>query len=130
MLAKHFIEKYNQKHKKKVGGISRAALRCLEAYPFSGNVRELENEMERAVAMADDGERIEVEHLSAKITQHPQAAAGQADTRGTLKEKVENLEKSLLKEMIEVHKGNKTKMAQALGMSRYGLMKKMQRYGL
>ena len=130
MLARHFIQKYNKKHKRNISGVSREALRCLEAYPFAGNVRELENEMERAVAMADDGGRIESAHLSAKITRDPQAAVKRAETRGTLKEKVENLEKSLLKQMIEEHKGNKTQIAKALGMSRYGLTKKMQRYGL
>jgi len=130
MLARHFIQKYNQKHKRNISGVSREALHCLEAYAFAGNVRELENEIERAVAMADDGGRIETAHLSAKITRGPQAAINRLDTRGTLKEKVENLEKSLLKQMIDEHKGNKTQIAKALGMSRYGLIKKMQRYGL
>jgi Nif-specific regulatory protein len=130
ILVNHFIKKYNQKHKRNVNGVSRETLRCLEAYPFTGNVRELENEMERAVAMADDGKRIEVAHLSAKITKGQEPADSQLDPRGTLKEKVENLEKSLLREMIDEHNGNKTRIAKALGLSRYGLTKKMQRYGL
>ena len=130
ILVNHFIQKFNQKHHRNVKGISGETLRFLEAYPFTGNVRELENEMERAVAMAEDGRRIETAHLTSKITKTQKALVSRTETPGTLKEKVENLEKSLLKQMIDEHQGNKTKIAKALGLSRYGLMKKMQRYGL
>jgi hypothetical protein len=50
-----------------VPSISAEALHCLRAYPFPGNVRELENEVERALALADDGRPIGAEHLSDRI---------------------------------------------------------------
>ena len=50
--------------------------------------------------------------------------------QGTLKQMVETLEKSVLSETIKNQKGNKTRIAEALGLSRNGLMKKLKRYGL
>ena len=127
ILANHFIKKYIQNTKKSVKGLSREALQCLEAYRFPGNVRELENEIERAIAMAEDGELIEVSHLSGKIRN---MACSGLKIQGTLKQMVETLEKSVLSQTLEKHGSKKTKVAKELGLSRYGLMKKMQRYGL
>ena len=127
ILANHFIKKYIQSTKKSVKGLSREALECLEAYHFPGNVRELENEIERAIAMAEDGELIEVSHLSEKIRN---TACSGLKIQGTLKQMVETLEKSVLLQTLERHGGKKTRVAKELGLSRYGLAKKMQRYGL
>ena len=57
-LADHFLRKYRTRARRAVPGISPEALRFLRAYPFPGNVRELENEIERAVVLADDGEPV------------------------------------------------------------------------
>lgn len=130
ILAKYFMEKFTKKANKAILGISLPALRCLEAYPFPGNVRELENEMERAVTMARNGDFIEPQHLSEKI--HNQAALvfSVIDNKGSLKQMVASLERSILSETLKNHGGNKTKVAKALGLSRNGLMKKIKRYGL
>ncbi|UCG11689.1 MAG: sigma 54-interacting transcriptional regulator [Deltaproteobacteria bacterium] len=129
MLATHFIQKYSQRSNKSIKGIRQNAIRCLEAYPFPGNVRELENEIERAMAMAQDGEFIELSNLSDKIRSKTGEACIGLTAQGTLKEMVETLEKSVLSQMLEEHRGNKSKIAAELGLSRYGLRKKMQRYG-
>jgi transcriptional regulator with GAF, ATPase, and Fis domain len=130
ILVKHFINKYDEKTKKGIQGVSPEVLQCLEAYPFPGNVRELENELERAVAMAEPGERIQVENLSEKMQTKSAPLYSGMGAQGTLKQMVEKLEKSVLIETIKNQKGNKTRAAKELGMSRYGLTKKMQRYGL
>jgi transcriptional regulator with PAS, ATPase and Fis domain len=93
-------------------------------------VRELENEIERAIAMAEDGKQIEVFNISAKIRAKHEAAFPRAKLQGTLKEMVETLEKSVLTQLLEKHGGNKTRVAKESGLSRYGLLKKMQRYGM
>ena len=130
VLANHFIKKYNKKHKKAIKGIHRKAMDCLEAHPFTGNVRELENEIERAIAMAEDGKPIEASHLSEKMRKYFETDHHPVNIQGSLKQTVETLEKSILSEMLETHQGNKSRAAKALGLSRFGLTKKIQRYGI
>ncbi len=71
LLANHFAKKYSQKIDSSPKGLSPEALHCLEAYPFPGNVRELENEIERAVALAQDVGLIEPLHLTEKNETSP-----------------------------------------------------------
>ena len=93
-------------------------------------MRELENEIERAVAMVTEGSLIELSNLSAKIRTTPASGIQGVTRRHSLKEMVETLEKSVLVERLREHQGNKTRVAEELGLSRNGLMKKMRRYGL
>jgi transcriptional regulator with GAF, ATPase, and Fis domain len=130
LLANHFLKKYTENSARSVKSISQEASRCLASYPFPGNVRELENEIERAIAMAEGAKTIEALHLSEKIRSHTELACHGTQFQGTLKEMVETLEKSVLSRSLQKNGGNKSRMAKELGLSRYGLMKKMQRYGL
>ena len=130
VLANHFVRKVKKKTKKPVKGLSRDALNALSAYSFPGNVRELENEIERAMAMVIDSNFIELFNLSDKITDGSVTEISGFRSQGSLKEMVEALEKSVLVEKLQEHNGNKTRVAKELGLSRNGLMKKMQRYGL
>ena len=130
VLANHFVAKFKKKTKKPLKGLSQEALDALVAYPFPGNVRELENEIERAVAMVTDGNLIELSNLSDKIRDTLAIGIRGVQLRHSLKEMVETLEKSVLVEKLREHQGNKTRVAKELGLSRNGLMKKMQRYGL
>jgi len=130
LLANHFVRKFSKKSKKSIKGVSKEALECLITYPFPGNVRELENEIERAVAMSADGNLIEVSNLSDKIRSRLVTEPPWVKLQGSLKEMVEELEKSVLIRILEKHGGNKTNVAKELGLSRNGLMKKMKRYGL
>jgi transcriptional regulator with PAS, ATPase and Fis domain len=128
ILAQHFITKFSRKTKKPLKGLTPAAVQCLTSYPFPGNIRELENEIKRAIAMAEEGQHIEVCHLSQKL--HREAGApAEFKLEGTLKQMVEALEKRVLSQMLEKHQGNKSKIAKELGLSRYGLTMKMGRYG-
>jgi Nif-specific regulatory protein len=129
VLANHFIRKYNKKTKKSVVGFSQRAMDCLSSYPFPGNVRELENEIERAMAMVTDNNQIEISNLSDKMRDDSVRETHGVTLRGSLKEMVETLEKSVILEKLRAHEGNKTRVAKELGLSRNGLMKKMQRYG-
>jgi transcriptional regulator with GAF, ATPase, and Fis domain len=105
-----------------------AALARLAAYRWPGNVRELENEVTRAYALS--GERITTADLSPAI-----AASGDADAAVAtdfdsllLKPRVERLERSLLREALGRSGNNQTKAAELLGLSRFGLQKKLKRY--
>jgi two-component system response regulator HupR/HoxA len=101
-------------------------------YDFPGNVRELENEIERAATMANKGDLILPEHLSERISaahdHHTILEDPSLKKRGKLTEMVEDLEKKVIEDALVRHKGNKTKTASELGLSRLGLRKKMVRY--
>lgn len=130
ILADYFIRKYNRKLNKSIKGLSLPAQRSLCAYPFPGNVRELENEIERAVILAEDGEYLRTSHFSEKVSMRSSVPEDELKAGGKLKKIVEDVEKRVLSRTIEEQGGNKTKVAKELGLSRFGLMKKMKRYGL
>lgn len=96
------------------------------AYPWPGNVRELENEIQRALALG--GDLIGDMDLSPQI----RGASGQARLPDDLdlRQHVEILERDLLGRAMDRTRGNQTRAAKLLGLSRYGLLKKLRRYGL
>ncbi|MGV8074922.1 MAG: sigma 54-interacting transcriptional regulator [Syntrophobacteraceae bacterium] len=124
-LADYFVRKFNQKLHKSVKGISVKAIEYLSAYPFPGNLRELENEIARAVAIAENGKCLETDHLSERVTRKAVVNRGKIDLKG----RVRDMEKEMLANVLEKYGGNKTRTAKALGMSRYGLIKKLRRFG-
>ena len=122
LLVEHFVEKHGGG---RVSGVDRAALRRLVAHRWPGNVRQLENEVMRAVVLTDD--LIGEEHLSPEIVEG--AAVDRPDDLD-LKAQVEALERELLGRALERFDFNQTKAAAALGLSRYGLQKKLTRYAM
>ncbi len=104
-----------------------AALARLVAHRWPGNVRELENELTRAYALS--GERITVADLSPAIATPGDASALSPDLDSLLlKPRVERLERSLIREALGRCGNNQTKAAEMLGLSRFGLQKKLKRY--
>ena len=121
-LADYLLRLYRQRARRAVPSISAEALRCLRAYPFPGNVRELENEIERAVALADDGRPIGAEHLSDRIRQ-----AGEAPgSSPTLNEAIEQLKCRMIDDALR-ECGSKTRAAERLGLSRQSLQQMLRR---
>jgi serine/threonine-protein kinase PknK len=100
------------------------AMGLLTAHAWPGNVRELVNEIRRACALAEG--TITPAALSDDVRD---SGSGSDDDR-PLKEAVEDLERRWIKEALRATKGNKTRAAERLGLSRLGLRKKMERYGL
>jgi transcriptional regulator with GAF, ATPase, and Fis domain len=108
--------------------LTKAALARLCGYDWPGNVRELENELARASALGDSV--IDVDDLSARVAR---ATPRQRTTRGDdlrIKPQVESLERTLVESAMERTNGNQTAAAKLLGLSRYGLQKKLKRYGI
>ncbi|MCL4730020.1 MAG: sigma 54-interacting transcriptional regulator [Planctomycetes bacterium] len=108
--------------------MDRGVLRAMINYHWPGNVRELENEVKRMVALSD-GKKVEAAQLSPQLRQvaEEESLAGES---GNLKDVVEGIEKRKILEAIERTKGNKSRAAELLGLSRLGLRKKMERYGI
>ncbi|HME91891.1 MAG TPA: sigma-54 dependent transcriptional regulator [Myxococcaceae bacterium] len=143
MLAQHFIEKYNRKLNKKFEGISEEALTLLKAYPWPGNIRELENLMERVLLFAD-GPTISAKDLPDNIrlsAAQPAVAApaqavsldaapGETGLKDIVKMKSAELEKDLIAKALEETGGNVTRAAKLLQISRKSLQTKMKEFGL
>jgi two-component system response regulator HupR/HoxA len=127
LLAQHFLDQLVHRHGKRVCGFTPGAISLLSAYDFPGNVRELENEVERAYALVDTDDYITPELLSEHFAGAPPPPAG---TGGSLRAAVECFEAQMIRDALARHGGNQTRAAVALGLSRRGLIDKLERYGL
>ena len=127
LLAQHFLEHLIRRHGKAVRGFTPEAAALLAAYEFPGNVRELENEVERAFALTDAADYITPELLSERFGSVRPPAPSNA---GSLRTAVERFETQLIREALARHGGNQTRAADELGLSRRGFIDKLQRYGL
>lgn len=134
-LAEFFLQRLGKRDGRNKH-LSRAALDRLLEHHWPGNVRELENEIERVWVLSGDDMLIGEEHLTPTLGQRrPRAAAANASpdfaaNGKTLPEAVEALERHMIAEGLSKAKGNKTKAAEALGISRRNLIRKVQAYGL
>jgi two-component system response regulator HupR/HoxA len=104
------------------------------AFDFPGNVRELENEIRRMVALAKDGEYLTTQNMSpallATLPRKVSTLNGFTPEGATLKDKVESLEKHVVSEVLLRHRWNQSRAANELGLSRVGLANKIKRYDL
>ena len=129
LLAEYFIEKYSLKIGKKILGVSNDALSYLVQLDFPGNVRELENLIERSITLSENDSQITLEHLSIESAPKINISLLTNDNfSGSLKEMTESFEKNHIIEILKKSRGNISKSARILGLSRLGLHKKMQRY--
>jgi serine/threonine-protein kinase PknK len=124
LLVDHLIRKHAPPDRP--AKVTRAALAKLAAYPWPGNVRQLENELRRALVMSDG--TIDVADLSADVVRGGPSVAvsGGLD----LRKRVDALEAELVSEALVKTRGNQTRAAQLLGLSRFGLQKMMKRLGV
>jgi len=115
------------------------AIACLMAYPWHGNIRELRNEIYRAVALTD-GDEVGARAFSSKVLQGQPGTAALNSGRnaaypgmpqsGTLQERLDAIEAVILKETLLRYRWNKTHASKELGLSRVGLRSKLVRFGL
>jgi transcriptional regulator with GAF, ATPase, and Fis domain/tetratricopeptide (TPR) repeat protein len=130
LLVAHFLKKQNNLLKEVSKTIQSEAVSCLMAYGWPGNVRELENEMMRAMAFSSGP--IRTQDLSPHVVSGVDAreSAGKEPDTLKMKSRVERLERHLIREALNQSAGNQTKTAKLLGVSRFGLQKKLHRYGI
>ncbi len=159
LLVEHFIAKFNERLKKSVSGISADALDALVRYPFPGNIRELENTLERAVLLTDNT-ILTLHDLPATIvpvtaavmgtaaaagiagpmgaagnagaTLATAAIAGRAPTslKDIVRQETERVEREMIHKALEQTSGNVTQAARHLRISRKSLQTKMKELGL
>jgi serine/threonine-protein kinase PknK len=121
ILIQHFLKGH-------AGGrrirVARAAVDALAAFAWPGNVRQLENEVRRALVLCDDV--IEVEHLSPEVRDREGSEAARVDGLN-LRRRLDVLEAELVRTALKRTQGNQTRAAELLGVSRFGLQKMMKR---
>ena len=111
--------------KKRVKGITDNSIYLLCRYSWPGNIRELENAIERAMNMVDEGEFITPRHLPEEISGYKE----QYPIR-SLAEVIEETERSTILTCLSMTDGNKSETAKRLGISRTSLYEKMNKYNL
>ena len=123
LLARHFLDQHAARYRKRIGGFDPAAVKALAEHSWPGNVRELDHAVERAVLMAR-GETIGVGDLALR--------GGSDDRRGGSIEEMslEDVEAFLIKKALARYDGNVSRAAEALGLSRSALYRRLQRFGL
>ncbi|MEC7468314.1 MAG: helix-turn-helix domain-containing protein, partial [Pseudomonadota bacterium] len=134
VLANNFLQNAMHQFDKPVKGFSEEAIACMKRYSWPGNVRELQNEVRRMLVMCE-GEWLTADLLNPRVLRAaPDAEDDDIDMfaglEGTLKEKVELLEKRILRETLIRHRWNKSSASLELGLSRVGLRSKLERYEL
>ena len=127
-LAAHFLKRYAEEYRVELPGFAQEALDALATYTWPGNIRELENEIQRLVIQADAGHWIEVTDLSPRLRKVEGTVTRIAPKQGTLKEMMDQVERWLITEALREHGGNKTRTAVTLGITREGLHKKIAKF--
>ncbi|MBL0219251.1 MAG: sigma 54-interacting transcriptional regulator [Myxococcales bacterium] len=129
-LAAHFLKRYSAEYRMELPGFTQDALDALSTYNWPGNIRELENEIQRLVIQAEPGHWIEITDLSPRLRKIEGTVTRIAPKQGTLKEMMDQVERWLITEALREHGNNKTKTAVTLGITREGLHKKLAKFGV
>ena len=126
LLVEHFLHKYNKKAKKNITDLSPQAMKALMDYDWPGNIRELENTIERAVVLLK-GNGIDIEDIG----YHGMMAASSifSSAEGKFKT-LEDVEKEYIRTVLRDHHGNRSKAAKILGIDRKTLWAKIKKHGL
>ena len=127
LLASHFLQQHDATDGQSPAGFTPEAIDALCRYDWPGNVRELQNEVERALVLNPEGGAIGLDALSEKI--RPAAQTTRSWRReGKLKDVISEVEREMIQAAFETCAGNKTRMSEQLGVSRWTLLQKMKDY--
>jgi DNA-binding NtrC family response regulator len=121
LLATHFLTRYSQRYRKPLTGFDPPAMQAVLAYAWPGNVRELDHAIERAVLLSE-GDVVRISDLSLRTTRD-----GAQKLEDLSLEEVESL---LIRKAVDRHGGNISQAAEALGLSRSALYRRLQKYGI
>jgi len=121
LLAIYFLDRYAQRYRKAAKTFDPAALQSLLDYPWPGNVRELDHAVERAVLLSA-GDTVRVSDLGLKIPRE--------STQRLEELSLEEVESLLIRKAVDRYGGNISQAAEALGLSRSALYRRLQKYGI
>jgi two-component system response regulator AtoC len=130
LLVEHFINKYSRELNKPIEAITPDALNCLMNYGWNGNVRELENVIERAIVLTESSQ-IQVENLPAEIeSPREESKLNLLNDELSIKKASRYLEIDLITKALQKTKGNHTHAAKLLEISHRALLYKIKEYGI
>ncbi len=130
LLVKHFIGMYSKENHKKISDITAGAMEILTSHDWPGNIRELENILERAVILDMDGV-IDTDDLpDILVRSTAQYAAAESANSASLKDALKEPEKVYILQIMKEVKWNKKKAAKKLGVNRTTLYNKLKKYNL
>jgi transcriptional regulator with PAS, ATPase and Fis domain len=131
LLTDFFLEKAAEEKGLKKKILTKRALEKIYDFPWPGNIRELQNEIERLVVLAGDEQKLTADMLSPRLLEFGEKNKVQgARVHGKLKDALEELEREMIREGLRRTGWNKSKLAKELGISRAGLIMKVEKYGL
>ncbi len=132
LLASHFLGRFNRLFRKQVQGFSPRAMEVLRRYGWPGNIRELENLIERLVVLASGNELITIKELPAELFERgvPKVLPPGGVAGWTLKDAREAFERRYLLQVLDQTEGNLSRAAQILGIHRNTLMVKLEELGI
>lgn len=131
MLIEHFTKNYARSTNSSVKKPSKSCMEIILNHNWPGNVRELENEIERLCVLAGNDEELDDIFLSQRIRDSASSPKFPGyRTAGKLKDALEDLEKQMIFEGLKRTRFNKSRLAKELGISRAGLIMKVDKYGL
>lgn len=125
-LVDHFLMKYNKRAKKQISSINHDVLKALMEYDWPGNIRELENTIERAVVLSKNDE-IAPEDL---VYHGISSVSSFLNPMGGKYRSLEEIEKEYIRAVLQAHQWNKSHSANILGIDRKTLLSKIKKYGL
>jgi two-component system NtrC family response regulator len=129
-LIDYFLKKYSEENQKSILDISKEARGLLLRYPYPGNVRELENLIERAVILCR-GEMIATQDLPFHLKEEKSETLWESSKKGkSLPESLEEIERDSILRALHQHQGVQTRAAESLGISERVLRYKMKKYGV
>jgi DNA-binding NtrC family response regulator len=142
-LVRHFVDKYNRRLNKRIEGMTDEALSLVQGYAWPGNIRELENLIERTLLFADGpliGAADLPQHLRSPGAATPlpgpaapgtlPVPAGETGLKGIVRQRSAELEKEIITRALEETGGNVTRAAKLLQISRKSLQTKMKEFSL
>ncbi|MDP2166787.1 MAG: sigma-54 dependent transcriptional regulator [Thermodesulfovibrionales bacterium] len=129
LLVEYFIKKYSVDLKTDEKEVSADAMRLMTEYGWKGNVRELENTIERAIILCE-GKTVTPEHISLNLSLQPKKGHTSGSLEDTAKEAQRAAEEKRIKETLETTGGNKSRAAEMLKVSYKTLLTKIKDYGI
>jgi two-component system response regulator HydG/two-component system nitrogen regulation response regulator NtrX len=131
LLATHFLKKFNTAFNKKIPGFSEKALAALTRYPWPGNIRELENLVERIVVLSAGDEKIDLKNIPYEILMASDRDNKDGETkRGGLVKIRKAIEKQIILSVLEASQWNQTEAAKVLNVNRNALIQKAKKIGI
>jgi transcriptional regulator with PAS, ATPase and Fis domain len=135
LLVRYFLLQFNDKLKKSITGLTPETLSALKSHSWPGNIRQLENVLERMILMCD-GNILTTDDLPEEIgvpvgdKSEPMQLDGSASLKQIVRRQTQSLERELIEKALEETSGNVTRAAEKLGLSRKGLQLKMKELGV